>query len=277
MIHALADHARHSATLAEIPATSGDAGTAARGPDSSFSVGTEQSVSEPADASRNLRSSIERLLQAAQSLEGTPEYLYNVETLDGKISTVFMDVTEILRFKKGRRDEYDAFYSEASERRILMTLELIDARRAFDLGKTDTAQRTYDSATRYFEQFQLSSRASFATYEGNLESARRLADRIYRTSKFAAKFLASHSGIPGAVYTIDALFTLTDFGVTQSDVGWSGATEELFINIAAGVIMKTPTESLGGKSLSQALQGDATKMIGSRTPVPGPLPLAPSI
>jgi hypothetical protein len=143
-----------------------------------------------------------------------------------------------------------------------MTLELIDARRAFDLGKTDTAQRTYDSATRYFEQFQLSSRASFATYEGNLESARRLADRIYRTSKFAAKFLASHSGIPGAVYTIDALFTLTDFGVTQSDVGWSGATEELFINIAAGVIMKTPTESLGGKSLSQALQGDATKMIG---------------
>ncbi len=256
MIDALADHARGDSS---IPVT---AAPTPSDSDSAPPTDTEASpnASESTLAPRSLENRIERLLSVIPEM---PEYLYDVSTRSGAVSTVFMDVTSWRRDAAGRREIYDEFYQAADEYRTLAKLELIYARRALNGGKLDVAGRRYDRAVRNLQQFEMYSDATFDVHADDLESATRLAREAYESSKAVTKFGAHFLPYPNAAYTVDFLFTIVDFCVAESDVGLSDAAKELLVDIAVDAAMQIPTDSLGSKSLAKVLENRTDKLIGS--------------
>ena len=97
----------------------------------------------------------------------------------------------------------------------------------------------------------------------NLNTTYDRVEPVYKGSSFTARFLAHFVPTPLASTLVDALFTGTDFYVTQANLGLDVAQKALIRDVAVMVLMEMPSQSLGGKSVSDVIKNDMTVGIGS--------------
>jgi hypothetical protein len=114
----------------------------------------------------------------------------------------------------------------------------------------------------------LDRRNSYATaasdvYVGNVDTTYARVEPVYKVSAVTARILARVDPTPLTSTIIDTVFTGTDYYVNRANLGADAAKEALIRDVAVMVLMQSPTQSLGGRSIAEVIQGDAARKIGS--------------
>jgi hypothetical protein len=199
---------------------------------------------------------IERLIAAVPE---NPPYLYDVDTFSSAVSTVATDLIG----SKGKRVLYDEYYFAAIEYRTMAQVQLNLARRAVRNSAEVTARDHVNQAMRLLDRRNSYATAASDVYVGNVDTTYARVEPVYKVSAVTARILARVDPTPLTSTIIDTVFTGTDYYVNRANLGADAAKEALIRDVAVMVLMQSPTQSLGGRSIAEVIQGDAARKIGS--------------
>ena len=223
-----------------------------------------QTVQSGVSNSSHIESIKKKTEKLKRIMPAVPEYLYETASFTGAVSTVWTDMTASTLGTKELREKYDEFYTASLNYRSMAEMQLVYANRAIKNNNVDKARQYIDKYHRYIKLFNLSNQGAIATYQGNIESSREFAKGIYEGSKAAAAYGANMVPGPWASSVVDGVFTVTDFAVDGTDIGFSGASKKAISKVIAKTILDhAKFDELGGKSFSQALDEGITGAIGS--------------
>ncbi len=222
---------------------------------------TQQRVAVDSDQIALVKTKIEKRLR---TIPPVPEYLYETSSFTGAVATVWTDLTAPILGTRKLREKYDEFYTASLNYRSMAEMQLVYAKRFLENSDVDRAQQYTEEYHRYVQLFNLSNQGAIAVYQGNIESSREFAKGIYEGSKAAASYGADMIPSPWASSFVDGVFTVTDFVVDGTDIGFSGASKKAVSKVVAKTILDyAKIDELGGKSFSQALDEGITGAIGS--------------
>lgn len=229
-----------------------------------LSVARSQAATLPIDPNLHVR--IKSWLESiTYGPNDTPDYLYKTETFYNQVSTAWMMSRDRLSrlSKPAAKEVYDEFYASALEYQDQRNFMILGANRAFTNGDRSTAQHFFNVAMRLDQVYGAYARASVDVFNGDLETAYVVAERIYKASKWAAKFGSSVVMGPGAASAVDKVFTVTDFYVTQSEYGTSRAVSDLVVGGLIDVVLDgVVLEELGGKTINGYLTAESVEALG---------------
>ena len=213
---------------------------------------------------KNETENISRAYNASlKNPEQPPEYLYRTESINENIATAWMMITDGVRGHGDQKALYDQFYSASLDYLNLKKTSLHAAKREIDSGNAELANQFYSDSLRYGKQYNSSAKAAIDIYNGELDSAKTLAEGVYNGSKAAAIFGSKMILGPTGASTVDKLFTATDFYINQSEFGTELAVNELVTSqIVSTLLNKVPISSLGGNTINHAIEDSATTSIG---------------
>jgi len=191
-----------------------------------------------------------------------PEYLNDVSTFMGAVSTVWSDLSSKVIGTGDLKKEYDELFNIALGYRSMATSSLITAERLLAKGDIIGVERHLGEYNHYKKMYDLSIDASILLYQGDIDSSKILAEGIYNGSKAAVKFGVVFVS-PQATQIVDGIFDLTTFAIDTTDVGLNEASKRLLIDQLTKFLLNIPVKNLDGKTVSQALEKGTTKVIGS--------------
>jgi hypothetical protein len=196
------------------------------------------------------------------ALPGPPKYYFDTNTSDTTVATLWMVLVDQWTDDGSLRKQHDNFYAAASLYRANAQIALIHARRHVENGKLEDAANAIDYFDRSITQFYYASQGAFASWDGNLDRARLLAEDIYRASKAMALQLSYILG-PDATGIVDGLFTLADANITYSESGASTAAEDIVVKLAVEAMFRFGRlDGLGGQSMADSIEHGAHAFTG---------------
>lgn len=204
---------------------------------------------------------IDRIARLRKISNNVDPYAFGLDTVVDQINVVAMDLPRMIGLKDFRA-LYDQNYFGALQYRIVANRTLDRAQTALRVGNTTEAQRQADRATTLIQQERDSFSAAQAALDRDAARATTYVRLVYETSKAMTSVLAKLSHNPGATSAVDALWAISDAGISASEDGLSAGEKTLVADVITKVAMKyVPIDVLGGKTIENVLDGTAGKLV----------------